>query len=254
MTTIGATSNSTQNASFYKCSNLRSITLHELVTRIGFNAFRETGLTSISGLGFVKIINDNAFYNTTSLTIEDLSLPNLETLGQDAFYGVKIRKISNLGKITALNNKDFMDNKTLEEIYLPDSLVTIAGTDLGGNIGAFYNCSSLKTVVLGKNITTIKHATFSGCSSLAQINLEGVTSIEGGYYTGAFSYAFTPDYELNAPNLETITYHAFQKAKLKKVVNLGKVAVLGSSGDVNYGGLGTFYECPNLEFLTYSRP
>jgi hypothetical protein len=102
---------------------------------------------------------------------------------------------------------------------------------------------------MSKNLKKIGDYAFAYCSSLSEINLDNVITIGGGAYGGSFSAALTSEFELNAPKLETLTGHAFQRAKLKKIINLGKVAVLGSDGDINFGGLGTFYECSNLEFV-----
>lgn len=194
-------------------------------------------------------IGKRAFWGCTSLAFDELRTPNLTTLGLNAFYSVTIKKWLDMGKITSLTNDAFQGNDTLEEIVLPETLITIGEVEVGKTVGAFSSCTALKKVVLGSALTTIPNATFAGCSSLSEINLDNITVIKGGTYGGAFSGALSSDFELNAPKLETLTNHAFQRSNLKKIVNLGKVAVLGSDGNINFGGLGTFYECPNLDFV-----
>ena len=88
----------------YKYTALTNVTLPSSLITIKANAFNGcTALTNITFPTSLVTIGKNAFYNCTSLAIEDLSLPNLETLGSGAFNRVKISKISNLGKITAIN-------------------------------------------------------------------------------------------------------------------------------------------------------
>ena len=88
----------------YKYIALTNVTLPSSLITIKANAFNGcTALTNITLPQSLVTIEKNAFNNCTSLEIEDLSLPNLETLGSGAFNRVKISKISNLGKITAVN-------------------------------------------------------------------------------------------------------------------------------------------------------
>ena len=89
---------------FKNCIELTDVILPSSLTTIQEQAFYGcTALTNITFPTSLITIGKNAFNNCTSLEIENLSLPNLETLGSGAFNGVKISKISNLGKITAIN-------------------------------------------------------------------------------------------------------------------------------------------------------
>ena len=65
--------------------------------------------------------------------------------------------------------------------YIPSSLKSVTVT--GGNIlyGAFYNCSGLKSVIIGDCVTSIGYSAFNSCTSLTSVTIgDGVTSI--GYY------------------------------------------------------------------------
>lgn len=155
------------------------------------NAFSgDTALKSIN-LSKVTSIGRSAFYNCTSLSIEDLYLPNLETLEQNAFYGVSIKKISNLGKITyvdsvydstqgTLGRKD-----TIVSVVFPETLETLGNSTLYGasnltecilNEGlnvihdnVFLNCISLLNITIPSTVTSIGSNTFKGCSGLEYI-------------------------------------------------------------------------------------
>ena len=231
VTMIDSTINSPNNASFYKCSNLRSITLHERVTRIGFNAFRETGLTIISGLGFVKIINDNAFHNTTSLVIEDLSLPNLESLGQNAFYGVSIKKISNLGKITALPDavaatQNFGKKDVLEEVVLPEGMTSI------GDYG-FFGYSALKTLT-SSQLKSLGRSALEGCG-IENFDFSKIETI-GNYALKSCPLVIE---DLKIPNLTSLGQNALTG-------NITRITDLGSITSLPYGGSNFNTSAPNF--------
>ena len=69
--------------------------------------------------------------------------------------------------------------------YIPSSLKSVTVT--GGNIlyGAFYNCSGLKSVIIGDCVTSIGNYAFYDCTGLTSVTIgSGVTRI--GYY--AFSW------------------------------------------------------------------
>lgn len=141
-------------------------------------SFKEdTALKSID-LSEVTSLGASALYNCTSLEIEDLSVPNLETLGSNAFYGVKIKKISNLGKITALpgssNNistRNYGASDVLEEVIVPDTVTNIPNH-------SFRLYTSLKEVTLPNSLTAIGMLAFWSCNSLTKLIIPStVTSI-----------------------------------------------------------------------------
>ena len=109
---------------FYNCTSLTTINLPETITTIG----------------------GAAFWQCSSLVIDDLSLPNLTTLGDGAFRNTKIKKVSNLGNITQLEAR----------IH---------------NTGVFYGCTNLKVVVLPATLETLgsQYSPFTECTSLEDV-------------------------------------------------------------------------------------
>ena len=110
----------------------------------------------------------------------------------------------------------------LKEITLPSSLTTINNGSESGQSGAFFGCTSLTNVGGMENLVTIGRYAFRGCTSLAQ--------------------------DIDLPNAEgTIGVMAFYNTAIKRIVNLGKVEVLGSTtGSINSPS-GCFAYCENLE-------
>lgn len=223
--------------SFYKCTKLEYANLPNTLMTIGRNMFQEcsslsevhmsesieilskesfSGCSSLEKINIptsIKILRDRVFYNCTSLEIEDLSLPNLETLGQDAFYGVKIKKISDLGKLTALpsasrQTQNFGDKSVLEEVTLPKTLTDIPSY-------SFYNYASLKRCNIPESVMNISVSAFQNCP------LEG---------------------ELYLPNLTRLGAYAFHGTKLSKIVSLGTIEAT-PDGNANYN---VFGNCTNL--------
>lgn len=162
--------NAHNNGVFAYCKSLETATFPELLQSTGnYMCDGDTALTKVVFLGptntiaygsfygcnalseltldWSKVIalRNNAFYNCSSLEIEDLALPNLETLGDYAFHGVKIKKISDLGKITAAptsntNAGAYGDRGVLKEIVFPDTLTSIPAYSL-------YNYNALNAIV-----------------------------------------------------------------------------------------------------------
>ena len=150
---------------FSKCTNLVIPDLNfPNLTNLGSYAFQETKVQTISDLGSVTSIpeycfekcaqltsvtipntvtsiGNNVFYRCTNLTIPDLNLPNLATLGTRAFNGTKIQTISSLGNITSI----------------------------GAN--CFEDCSQLSSVTIPDTVTIINNSAFNGCPSMARIDI-----------------------------------------------------------------------------------
>lgn len=214
---------------FNGCKFLTKVNLPNTLTQIGQYSFRHcTALSSINFHTAITIIEQEAFYNCTSLEIDDLQLPNLETLGQNAFYGVKIKKIGNLGKITALptastSTQNFGDKSVLEEVVLPEGVISVPKN-------SFYNYTSLKYVQM-PNIQTIAEDAFLKCSSLTgTLNLPNLTSIGAGAFSGtAIEYVDNLGTITNIPAYTGSFSSTFQNcSKLKRLILPETITSIGN--------------------------
>lgn len=189
------------------------------------NAFQgDTSLRSID-LSKTKSINSRSFYNCSSLNFDDLKLPELELLGVDAFYNVKIKKISDLGKITALpdaspNNQNFGDKSVLEELVLPDTVTTLPENMCNGYTSLTYcklpnsisviprncftGCSSLSKIELPASVKELKQNCFNGCNTLSEINLGNIENISISNHSNIFTSKNLPEHIIFS-NLKTIS-------------------------------------------------
>lgn len=186
------------HGTFGNCSKLKKVTLPSTLTTINNWAFR--GCSSLNEINLHQAITSvgfQAFYNCTSLEIPDLSLPNLTRLGQNAFYGVKIKKISDLGKITTLptasqSTQNYGDKSVLEEVVLPETLTIIPDY-------SFYKYANLSSINLSK-IETFKRDSMTVCSSLPSVLI-----LESAKYLAGNVFAYCTSLErVELPNVVTI--------------------------------------------------
>ena len=136
-----------------------------------------SGMSSITIPNSVSIIEQNAFSGCSGL--KSINIPkNVEIIGNSILSGCE-----KLEKITVdSNNKNYNSNNNCNAIIEHSSNKLIAGcknsyipetvTNIG--VSAFYGCTGLKSIVIGKNVKYIYQTAFSNCSNLNDI-----------YYTGS---------------------------------------------------------------------
>lgn len=152
LTTFG--NGSHQASPFFGCTNLTSIIIPDTVTTL--NRFGVAVKVSWSG-GFVGGIANVVIPTSIRvlgaqalawmpMTGQDINLPNLTSIGQNAFRCCGMSNVVNLGHVTSL----------------------------GGDY-AFNNCTNLKTVVLPSTLTSVQAAAFAGCTALTTITCYATT-------------------------------------------------------------------------------
>ena len=172
--------------------------------------------------------------------------------------------------ITALPKQAFYKSTNVENLILPNTLVTIGGSmfyqsklktvvipanvTIIGN-SAFQQCKSLISIDIPASVETIEALAFDSCYKLATVTFEKgsqLKTIAGGYsdsfpyYYGAFSYC-TALTSIEIPaNVETIEASAFKKCSKLTTVTFEKGSQLktiagGYNSDDYYG---VFSDCP----------
>lgn len=218
---------------FRRQINLTEVHLPDTLTTIGSNAFALcSSLASVNFPSSIKTIGGSAFSGCTSLKIADLSLPNLTSLGQNAFYGVSIVKITNLGKITSLPNansqaQNFGKKDILEEIMLPETITYIPGDSFRG----YSNLKKINT----ENIETVGGYAFVGALDGVELRMPKLSTIGGNqlfYNSGVAVLDFT-----GSTFTETKNSFAQSAKKLTKVI---------FHEAITYIGWGAFQGCSAL--------
>ena len=132
-------------------------------------------------------------------------------------------------------------------VIIPNSVTNIGSYDEWA-YGAFENCHSLESVVMGNLVENIGANTFNGCSSLTNITIPN--SVRGIGYS-AFYYCSSLTSVVIGDSVRWICNEAFNGCSdLETVVMGNSVEEIGESTEV-YAGV--FFDCPNLKQVDFSR-
>ena len=169
--------------------------------------------------------------------------------------------------ITALPIQAFYKSTNVENLILPNTLITIGeemfyqsklktvvipanATTIGNS--AFEQCASLISIDIPANVETIGTAVFWGCSSLATVTFENGSQLKtiggGSSYYGAFSYC-TALTSIEIPaSVETIEAAAFKDCSSLATVtfeNGSQLKTIGGGNSHSYY-YGAFSYCSSL--------
>lgn len=139
------------DGAFFSCKQLSSITIPNSVISIGDEAFRFTGLSSIS------------------------MSSNLTSIGEMAFSGCYYLESFIIPEsVTYIGAAAFEECHLLTSINIPKRVTAIYGYTFGG-------CSSLDTIVIPSNVTYIGDRAFANCDSLKSISFPSTITYIGHY-------------------------------------------------------------------------
>ena len=130
------------------CSNIRSVTIPQSVTSIGYSAFEGcTNLNPLTIKGPITSMGNYAFAGSTYLTSLTL-YDDIQTIGNFAFVGSTSLKTVTLPKnLTSIGEYAFARCSELESITIPEKVKTI-------NPQTFADCSKLEYIILPAGLTT----------------------------------------------------------------------------------------------------
>ena len=205
---------------FDNCIALPSVTLPSTLTSIGSNAFQScnllTTLTFIGGVSGVTTLGNGAFFNSGVTNINTL-LTNVTSLGVDLFRDCTgLTNVILPPTITSTSTYTFLNCTNLVSINLNN--VTSFG------YGSFFNCSSLASINLSTNValTSIPDSLFNQCSSLTSLTIpSNITTI--GDFTFQSCTSLTNVYFLNpiaTPDVGTNTFQNIGTPSNAHVVSL----------------------------------
>ncbi|MBR5657612.1 MAG: leucine-rich repeat domain-containing protein [Prevotella sp.] len=162
------------NYAFYDCSKLTSFTIGPKVHELGDYMFYRTKITSISIPASVDCIGEKCFDNCASL--DTVYIENLAKWCKILF----IRSSNPLSKA----KHAFVDGQEITDFVIPNNATGISSDSFNGfqgissvNTGdgvtyigdGAFRSTSLSTIVLGKNVTSIGCNAFTYCNELRDV-------------------------------------------------------------------------------------
>ena len=237
MTSIG-------NGAFYACG-LTSVTCNRKTPpSISSNTFSSYTATLYVPYGCEAVYRAAAYWSSFGTIIEDagsiisfaddavkaICISNWDTNSDGDLREAEAAAVTDLGEV-------FKENATItsfDELQYFTGLSTIA-------ICAFYNCTSLTSVSIPENVTSIGSYAFEGCSGLTSVIIpESVTSI-GHYAFYDCGGSLTVNCNIPNTNLNTPTDSPFYGSSFDTVIFGNNVTSIGDNG---------FYGCFDLSSIT----
>ena len=197
--------------------------------------------------GDVTQIGKQAFYNCATLT--SISIPStISEMNKEPFYGCKNLKRVDISDLSAWCRITFSSGPGLSplynsaDLYLNGELLTdlVIPSDITVlNFGAFYGCTSLKSVTIPSHVTTIGWSAFCQCISLTDVTIEdGVTTLDGCAFANCSGLT-----EITIPNSVTsigiIAFH--DCTSLTSITIPNSVTSIGDHAFYNCTSLKAFY-------------
>ena len=232
---VGSMSN---GGHFESVTTLKTVTFAKdiQIDTIPYGAFAScTGLTSIEIPASIVTMGARAFYNCTGITSLTFAPGcKLRTIGNNAFYGLKLTELSLPENVTTLDGKVFQSMSKLQKLILPASFSSFSTVVNGQDSYLFSGLNALKEVVIHEDNPNFK-------------SVDGVVFTKDGtelvYYPKAKQ---TSNYEYVIPaGVQSISTYAFkQQTKLTK---------LTIPADVKYINYQAFYGCTYLKTIVFEE-
>lgn len=237
---------------FFDCKNLKTIKANKL-NAIQDSVFQNcTSLEEINPTDDVKInfpdtlywIGTNAFFKCSSLG--DVTLDkNIFHIGNSAFYNSGITNLVIGNNVTEIGSSAFKELVNCESIYIDVEPSLVEYREYGT---MFWGCTSLDTLTIGKNVTTLepnclqnmvtKHLIFEEGSTITEIPNHCV------YGNANLESVVLPE------NLITISEEAFQACYSLKSIELpNTITTIKRNGFFGCHSLETINGLENVEYI-----
>lgn len=254
---------------FYQKTELKSVTIGNLVTTIGEELF--SGCRTLESIIIPKSvtnINNNAFAGCTSLKELHIEDGNTELAmgygkikmyeGWDYYYyglfhdcpleslhigrNLAYRLSGYEGLFDCTYDSPFGENSTLKSVIISDSVAVIRSA-------LFHACVNLTCAIIGNHVQVIEGGAFEDCINLINISIPNSVTTIGNF---AFSDCFSIT-DITIPNsVEEIGHYAFHRCTSLKYV---KIEDSTNALNVAYSSTSwshIFYEC-SLEKVYLGR-
>lgn len=229
----------------YSSTSADVLTIPDDVRVISKQAFEDVCVKEVILPAGLESIADEAFKNST---LRKIDLTNVKAMGDRVFEFSELREVTYSNHMTYVPEMCFKDSK-LAAFEIPKQVTALKTgcfkntnlktIDLSGIItldnSIFFNCLSLREIILPETITEIPDNFCLRCQRLEKIDLSHVKAIG----TNAFSECSN----LDAGNLSAkIDRHAFEGTAVRNL----------DIKDISELDKGVYQNCENLESVTIS--
>ena len=259
---------------FYSCGDLTTVLFGEKVKSIGFQAFVDSGLTSVSLPDSVTNVGDGVFSMCKKLAsvkigsgldaiaasmfsgasaLKHIDIPStINEIGEGAFSYCGLTELHIPDSVSKLGESAFSGCRSLKKVTGGKSLEELPNQVFGGcdiesielsenlkqlGMYALWGNEHLRKISLPKNVTTIEYRAFTGCSELGNVTFpEKLSRLGGKILDGTKWYEQQPDGLVYAGNV-LYEYKGEMPEHLKLELPKNTVGIGGFAFD----------ECANLE-------
>lgn len=145
-------------------------------TEIGYGAFQQTPIESVTLPQNLRSLPNLAFYKCTSL--KSISLPaSIVSIGESAFSFTPLESITLPQNLTTIGDAAFNSCDSLSTVTNTSTRLRSVGEH------TFYGCRKLTSIEL-PNAITVGNSAFNACSSLTSVNLPMVESLGASAFAG----------------------------------------------------------------------
>ena len=230
---VGEHVTSIGKGAFLNCENLETVTLPVSLTTLGYGAFDNTGMPTVS---FAGTAEQWAAIAAASSGVDGLTLSSFRFKGTDCVTGgmageTVIWTLDEDGTLSFIGNgtltggaaaRWYTDHvEDITAIVINDGITTLAYNAFSHDGGSNGYYDNLKSVIMADSVTYINDDVFEDCPALETVSLSA--------------------------NLTYLGSHAFEEA-----ASLKSIVFPESSTDLTLGS-GAFYNCAALQSVTMGK-
>ncbi len=180
-------------AAFMNCKSLASIVVPGTVTTMEGEIFSGCDGLMTAEVHAKPTVAKNSWFKNCSKLETVLIGKEITVLGSQLFLGCE--KLISVtfeegSKISEIGYEFFKGCKSLRTVVLPESLEYLGSKTIGASNAVFADCAALESIKIPKKVTWLGKDMFKNCTNLASVDLNMVTELGQGVFTGCYGVTF----------------------------------------------------------------